>query len=147
MAQPNIVQSSPHRVYIQNLAFNASKQAILNVIETSTGLQVPLQVIRKPQGHSGMWCSGIFAVPTHGEIQRCVSILNNIHPSLISAILAPGSTSLRAREAYHPGARSIGNHIRAPHLFQPSTSSTLPFYFPQQTGQLSSNQVQSHVPY
>ena len=147
MAQLTITQTSPHRVHIQNLAFNCSKQAVLNVIENSTGLVVPLQVIRKTSGHQTGVCSGIFAVPTHGEIQRCVSILNNLHPSLISAILAPGSTSLRAREAYHPGARSIGNHIRAPHLFQPSTSSTLPFYSPQQTGQLSSNQVQTHVPY
>ena len=149
MAQLTITQTSPHRVHIQNLAFNCSKQAVLNVIENSTGLVVPLQVIRKTSGHQTGVCSGIFAVPTHSDVSRCISILNSLHPSLISNILAPGAVGLRAQEAYIPGARSISG-LRAPHFtqqFQQSTSSAQPLNVPQQTEQLSSNQVQTTVWY
>ena len=146
MDQTNIVQNSPHRVYIQNLAYNCSKQALLNVIANCTGLQVPLQVIRKPAGLANWTCSAIFAVPSNNEVLRCVSILNSVHPSLISNILRPGAFSLRACEAYHPGARVVTGW-RAPLFTQQSASSAHPLTVTQQTEHLSSNQVQPTVLY
>ena len=147
MAQPNITQQSLHRVHIQNLAFNCSRQAVLNVIENCTGLQeVPVQIIRKPAGHATGTCSAIFSAPSQSDILRCATALNSIHPNLISNILRPGAFTLNASQAYHPGARVVPVW-RSRLTAQQAASFAHPLTVPQPTGQLSSNQVQPTVSY
>ena len=102
------VQMCPHRVHMSNIRYDSPKHYLLELVSEWCGLpDAQMQVIRKRSGHTHGLCSAIFAVPTHDDIQRCVTLLNSIPPDHLQHILGPGAWGLEACEANPPGARRV----------------------------------------
>ena len=125
MAALSSFDTSPHRVYIENLMFTVSKQALVNTVSMHTGIANPqIRVIRKQEGQHRI-CSAIIGdLADANQMQHVIDSLNRIPPIYLAHILCPGCVSLHAKQAYLPGSRQV---VRPPLQIPPQPKAFTPF--------------------
>ena len=139
MAGLSAFDTTPTRIYIENLHYGVSRQVLTTTIAEYTGVgEIQLRVIRKHSGKGHQICSAIVLSSSEEEMQHMIAALNSIPPIYLQHILSPGCISLNARQAYMPGARPLVNaplpipppppqppHVPAIHL-APATHKSVP---------------------
>ena len=126
MAQLNPLDTTPNRVYIENLHYGVSRQTLVRTIVDNTGVEdFQMKIIRKPSGKGGQICSAIIVCPSEEAMHHMIAGLNSVPPIYLQHILSPGCISLNAKQAYIPGTRLL---LHPPPTVPPPPSS--PFAFP-----------------
>ena len=106
------------RVYVENLNWGLSRRDLVEAVSHHGGAYpVSTQVVRKGFEYGeASWpnrkCSAIFTFASQAEAEMVVYNLSMTDYANFLHILAPGSTSLRAKLAYLEGSRSLA-HAKA----------------------------------
>ena len=100
-----------NRVYIENVQWNVSRTDLVEMLSTYAGWPYThLQIIRKgpsDETYPGRKCSAIVTFATAQQAAAAIVNLNRIPSSSVIHILAPNTTSFRAKPASYSGARSV----------------------------------------
>ena len=137
MADLGNLDTSPYRIYIENLMFTVSKATLCNTITLHTGIVDPqIRVIRKQEGRHRICSAIIGGFDDAAQMQHVIELLRRVPAIHLAHILAPGTVSMFPKQAFLPGSRQV---VRAPSTIppQPKASHTpLPsrpsFYMHQQ---------------
>lgn len=126
MADSGNLDTSPYRVYIENLMFTVSKATLCNTITLHTGIVDPqIRVIRKQEGRHRICSAIIGGFADAAQMQHVIELLRRVPAIHLAHILAPGTVSMFPKQAYLPGSRQL---VRPPPTIppQPKASHTTP---------------------
>ena len=119
------------RVYMENIQFGASRRDLTAAVYSFGGhAPLSLKVIRhgsavdSPYGFGSRRCSAIAEYASQEEMEHAITGLNAANAAALQHILAQGSSSLRAKEAYIEGTRSIAVAKATSHVLQSTQASS-----------------------
>lgn len=116
---------------MENIQFGASRRDLTAAVISFGGhAPLSLKVIRhgsasdSPYGLGARRCSAIAEYASRQEMEDAITGLNAASPIALQHILAQGSFSLRAKEAYVEGTRSIAIAKATSHVLQSTKASS-----------------------